>query len=251
MSTSPGEPIILAFDSAGAACSAAIAAGERVLAARRRTMAHGHAEALLPMIEQAMREAGVSAQDLNLVAATIGPGGFTGLRVGLAAARGIALASGVPLFGISGFEAVAAALPITAENGFLLVALESRREELFVQLFDGERRPLAAATALPAEALGGIVAEAIGETPLTLAGDAALRAAAALGHRPGWHIEEAEPDALGVVRAAARRWRSGLPSEPARPLYLRSPDVTLSTAAPGRRDKSVRSPPRHRPCGPR
>lgn len=232
MSAGPREPVILAFDSAGAACSAAVAVGERVLAARRRAMMHGHAEALLPMIAQAMDAAGVSARDLDLVAATVGPGGFTGLRVGLAAARGIALASGAPLFGVTGFEAVVAALPAAAEPGFLLVALESRRRDLFVQLFDSARRPLAAAMALAAEALGETVTRTIGAAPLALAGDAAMRAAAALGRRPARLVEETAPDAVGVARTAARRWQAGLSPGPVRPLYLRPPDVTLPAAAP-------------------
>src|SRR5487761_719063 len=97
------DPFVLAIDAAGAACSAAVAAGERLLAAERVESAHGQAEQLMPLIDRTMRRAGLAVAALDLIAATVGPGSFTGLRAGLAAARGIALASGRPLFGVTGF----------------------------------------------------------------------------------------------------------------------------------------------------
>src|SRR5690349_183976 len=102
--------IILALDTAGSACSVAIARGEQLLAADRREMRHGHAEALMPMVDAAMREARLTARELDAVAVSTGPGGFTGIRIGLAAAHGIALAAGARLIGISSFAAVAAPL---------------------------------------------------------------------------------------------------------------------------------------------
>lgn len=228
------DPIILALDSAGLACSVALAAGVRVLHRRRLALAHGQAEALLPMVDRAMGEAGLAPSSLAAVAATVGPGGFTGIRVGLAAARGIALATGARLVGVTGFEAVAAALADAAAShvgdGHLLIALESRREDLYVQLFDAALRPVASPSAvLPAvlvehlDHLGALGRDA----PLAIAGDAALRAAAALSrHRAARLLEDAVPDAAGVARAALHRWRRGEGEGPVDPLYLRSPDVS-------------------------
>lgn len=221
------EPIVLAIDSAGAACSVAIAAGERILAAQRRAMMHGHGEALLPMIDRAMHEARLDAGALDLVATTVGPGGFTGIRVGLAAARGIALASGAELVGITGFEAVAAALAPDEDFRALLVALESRRTDLYIQLFNPQREPIGAPMAAAAESLGEIVARTIGAAPLSLAGDAAARAAAALDRPARRFLRDTAPDAIGVARAVRHRWQPNRPAEPVRPLYLRPPDVTL------------------------
>jgi len=122
-----------------------------VRAFESRALRHGHAEALLPMIERVMREAGLTPSQLGAVAAAIGPGGFTGIRVGLAAAHGIALAVGARLIGISSFAAVAARIAGIGEGACetLLVALDSRRAELYVQLFAGDAgSPLAAPQAL-------------------------------------------------------------------------------------------------------
>jgi len=88
---------LLAIETAGSACSAAVARGGLVLAAERLRLRHGHAEVLFPMIERVMQEAGLAPAQLDAVAAAIGPGGFTGIRVGLAAAHGIALAVGARL----------------------------------------------------------------------------------------------------------------------------------------------------------
>src|SRR5438552_2719346 len=95
----PIEPVLLAIETAGSACSAVVGRGGVVLAAESRALRHGHAELLLPMIERVMDKAGLVPSQLDMVAAAAGPGGFTGIRVGLAAAHGIALAVGARLIG--------------------------------------------------------------------------------------------------------------------------------------------------------
>ena len=127
-------PTLLAIETAGSACSAAVARGPVVLAAERLAMRYGHAEALLPMIDRVVAASGVSRAALDGIAVALGPGGFTGIRVGLGAAQGIALALKARLIGVTSFAAVAALLP--AGLGAALVALDSRREDLYVQLFD-------------------------------------------------------------------------------------------------------------------
>ncbi len=211
----------------------AVAAGDRVLWVEHRDMPHGQAEALLPMVERAMREARLEAAALELIAVTTGPGSFTGIRVGLAAARGIALALDLPLIGVTGFEAAAAALgDADPADGFLLVALESRRVDLFIQLFAADGRALGVAAAVLPEALAEIVTAAAtttGAGPLTVTGDAAPRAVAALAARGCASIVgAAAPAAIGAQRAALRRWRRGERGGRPRPLYLRPPDVTLA-----------------------
>src|ERR1700722_11825207 len=136
---SPGAPVVLAFETAGSACSVAIGRGAAVLAHEGREMRHGHAEALLPMIDRVTEAAQLASGAIEIVAATVGPGGFTGIRAGLAAAHGLALALGARLVGVSSFAAVAALIP--ASHRRLLVALDSRRIDLYVQLFDGDRAP--------------------------------------------------------------------------------------------------------------
>jgi tRNA threonylcarbamoyladenosine biosynthesis protein TsaB len=221
-------PYILALDVAGSACSVAVAKADRLLSVRSRVMATGQAEALLPMVDATMREAGVPISALDLVAATVGPGSFTGIRVGLAAARGIAFPTATPLLGVTGFEAVAAGIGRRLDDGtLLLAALESRRAELYVQMFDADRALGEPAAMLPA-ALAERIEAAYSGVPLLVVGDAARRAATALAGRPRTTVSE-DPAAavVGVAREALRRWRRGERRGRTEPLYLRPPDVTV------------------------
>ncbi len=166
-----------------------------VRAAESRALRHGHAEALFPMIDRVMAKAGLTPSKLDAVAAATGPGGFTGIRVGLAAAHGIALAVGARLIGITSFAAVAARIASTEEPAckMLLVALDSRRADFYVQLCarDGGS-PLAAPEALLADQLADYLARLA----------------------PGAELH------------------SGAMAGPVRPLYLRPPDVTLPKRPP-------------------
>jgi tRNA threonylcarbamoyladenosine biosynthesis protein TsaB len=236
--------ILLAIETAGSGCSAAVARDGAVLAAECRALRHGHAEALFPMVDRVMERAGLSPSDLGAVAVAIGPGGFTGIRVGLAAAHGIALAVGAQLIGVSSFAAVAAR--VAAAGGghcpTLLVALDSRRTDLYVQLFAPDAAvPLAAPQALLPDRLADFVASlalsspssSFESAPLLIAGDAAAVAAAALEGRGVCAMAgDSAPDAEGVVAAALRQLCAARPAGPVRPLYLRAPDVTLPPRRP-------------------
>jgi tRNA threonylcarbamoyladenosine biosynthesis protein TsaB len=196
-------------------------------AAAARPLRHGHVEALFPMIERVMEEAGLMPAQLDAVAVAIGPGGFTGIRVGLAAAHGIALAVGARLVGISSFAAVAADIG-DSDWETLLVALDSRRADLYVQLFARDASSsLAAPQALLPDQLCDYVARlAVGR--LLIAGDAAEAAAAALGGGVRSSVVPGSaPDAQGVAAAALAELRSGTVASRVGPLYLRPPDVTL------------------------
>jgi tRNA threonylcarbamoyladenosine biosynthesis protein TsaB len=220
-------PTLLAIDTAGSACSVALGHGGAVLAAERLAMRYGHAEALVPMIDRVMAAAALPRSALDGVAVAVGPGGFTGIRVGLGAAQGIALALNLQLIGVSSFAAVAAALP--AAPGVALVALDSRREDLYVQLFDRAAGvPLAQPAAIMPEDLAEHIRALVGDQTLLLAGDMAEPAAAVLGGRFAAEIAAGSaPDATGVVTAALCQIRREPAGSPARPLYLRPPDVTL------------------------
>ncbi|MGE5268411.1 MAG: tRNA (adenosine(37)-N6)-threonylcarbamoyltransferase complex dimerization subunit type 1 TsaB [Thiohalocapsa sp.] len=230
---------LLAIETAGSRCSAAVTDGEAVLAAESRLLRHGHAEALLPMIDRVMIAAGLRPAQLAAVAAATGPGGFTGIRVGLAAAHGIALATGARLVGVTSFAAVAAAAaaPGGDSEAALLVALDSRRAELYVQLFAPATmasRALAEPQALLPEMLADYVAAAHRDAAgVRIAGDAGAVAAAALSGLP--HrlslVADSAPDARGVARAALRLIAAGAAPAPL-PLYLRPPDVTLAPLGP-------------------
>lgn len=212
---------VLAFDCSTSACSAAVLGDGEILAYRFAAMSRGQSEALMPMIEECLAEAGLAWQDVDLVGVTVGPGTFTGLRIGLAAARGIAFAGKIPLAGVTTCEAVAHAVPEDERRGrTLLAAIDGKRADLFVQPFDEALTALAAPDALMPEDAAKLVAG-----PAVLAGDAAERLAdvmpdALLSSAPGI------PDARIVGSIALARWQAGTALEPT-PLYIRPPDVTM------------------------
>jgi tRNA threonylcarbamoyladenosine biosynthesis protein TsaB len=226
----PGLHRILAFDCSGGACSAAVwchgaLGGERFLA-----MDRGHAEALLPQIRAVLTEAGLAATDLDALVTTVGPGSFTGLRIGLAAAKGLALATDLPIMAFTGFEAMLAGVTETRRAGrSIAVAIDSRRGPVFAQLFDTERVPVGSAmTVEPADFDAWLPAG-----PVLVLGDGSP-ALVPLSRRSDVEIV-AEP---GRVRAgilaghAASLGPAGLGRLPIAPLYLRAPDVTLPRRVP-------------------
>ncbi|MDT8856572.1 tRNA (adenosine(37)-N6)-threonylcarbamoyltransferase complex dimerization subunit type 1 TsaB [Paracoccaceae bacterium Fryx2] len=125
------EPLILAFDTSAAHCAAALLCGGRVLAARQEPMDKGQAERLLPLLSEVLAEGGAGWSDLAALAVGVGPGNFTGVRIAVAAARGLALGLGIPAIGVTRLEALAHGLPRP-----LTVVEDARRGEVYVQHFD-------------------------------------------------------------------------------------------------------------------
>src|SRR5690606_26360341 len=121
-------PLILAFDTSAAHCAAALVSGDRVLAARAEEMGRGQAERLMPMLEEILAAEGAVWRDLAALVVVIGPGTVTGVRVSVAAARGIALGLGIPAGGVTGFDACAHGEPRP-----LWVAIEAARGMVYLQ----------------------------------------------------------------------------------------------------------------------
>lgn len=219
---------VLGIDTSAAACSAALWRDGAALAREHVVMARGHAEALMPMIERVMQGVGYAA--LDAVAVTAGPGAFTGLRIGLAAARGIALAAGIPAIGVSAFAAIAAAIPAREIAGrALAVAIDTKRGDVYLQAFDAARRPLG----LGRVARGAEIVALLPKGPLLVAGDGADIAAAALAEETcdiAVHAARAPPDAVDVAALGAallaEARSAGGPLPPPEPIYLRAPEAT-------------------------
>lgn len=209
---------ILALESSGRTCSVAISSGDR-LRAETFSAARGQAEALLPAIRQTMIDSGLDWPDIDLLAVTVGPGSFTGLRIGLAAARGLALARALPLIGVTTPDLLAHSVPDDTFAGRrLLVAVDSKRDDVFLQLFDSQRQPLTPIeSALPRDAIAGLAG------PLLVVGDAAAQFE---NLRPDVEVNPSLPSASALSKLAARRFSEGS-GLPAQPLYLRPPDVSL------------------------
>lgn len=188
---------VLGIDACLGYCSVALLQGDTVLAARSEEMARGHVERLAPMVAEVLGDAGTSPDTLDLIGVTRGPGGFTGARLGAAFARGLALASGCRAVGVTTLEALA--FPHASERR--IVALDGRRGDLFVQLFD------------EATEEGGPLALPVGEFADFIARHDVRRV---IG-------PDALPpiDPVDVARLAIGRASDGPPS----PLYLRAPDA--------------------------
>ena len=212
---------ILAIETGSRSCSVSIFFGFRQAPIDERVVTdHGHATMLMPMIERAMTGAGCSYGDLDRIAVAVGPGSFTGIRVGLAAALGLSLASGVPAVGISSFVTVATSAQKERDGRRLFALLDSRREEPFLVELDDALQFLAPPKVVTEDALDAILAPA---RPLILTGDApAMGRYATQG---SIRLIQGSPSALLVAMLAAdpeRRY-----DLPPKPVYVRPPDVTM------------------------
>lgn len=124
----PSEPVILAFDTSAAHCAAALLSGDRVLATRVQEMARGQAEALFPLLEETLSAASATWQDLTRIGVGTGPGNFTGIRISVAAARGLAVSLGIPAVGVSLLEVQFTGTPIAA-------TVAAPRDQVYLQTF--------------------------------------------------------------------------------------------------------------------
>jgi tRNA threonylcarbamoyladenosine biosynthesis protein TsaB len=209
---------ILAIDTCMDACSLAVCDGERVLAAACEPMTRGHQERLAPMAAEVMARSGLAFVDLDRIAVTTGPGSFTGLRVGLAFAKAMALALDRPCIGVGTLEALAMSL---GGSGFAAACIDARRGQLYVQIFvDG--RAVMAPDILAVEAAAARLAELWPGGPARLIGSGASFLAAILPHAEV--ATDAVPDPAIVARLALA---ASTPLSPPRPLYLRAPDARL------------------------
>ncbi|HEY9078679.1 tRNA (adenosine(37)-N6)-threonylcarbamoyltransferase complex dimerization subunit type 1 TsaB [Magnetovibrio sp.] len=221
--------IVLALDTATTGCSVTVWRNGEALAHDARAMSRGQAEVLLPMAVAALHTAGLTPADLSAVAVTRGPGAFTGMRIGLAAARALALALGVPCIGVTTLEAVAGGVGL-GERGAgvtILAAVESKREDIYVQLFNAELAPLCEPVAVDGPALAARVDP---DASILAVGDGASRAQEMLqaqGIEVRLSAASALPDTRIVAEIAAGRFAQAIGAPPPEPLYLRPPDAKM------------------------
>lgn len=215
--------LVLAFDTTAAACSVALVKDGVALAHIRELMDQGQAEILMPQIEEVMQETGLAYSALDRIAVTIGPGSFTGVRVGLSAARALGLAAGKPVIGISSLETIAAAVPEVerGRHAHILAAVDTKRGDLYVQVFAArDLSSCAEVVALPPTE----IADWLGAKDVVVTGDGA---GAALAHLPGAAASAADPLPDAVVLARLAQTRAPDPAGPL-PLYVLPPKITLA-----------------------
>jgi len=220
---------VLAIDTALEACSAALldTAAGAVAAHESAVMQRGHAEALMPLIARVMERAGASFAELDRVAVTTGPGSFTGLRVGIAAARGIALAAGKPAVGITTLAAYAAPFIATDDSLPVVVAIDARHDHVYLQVFGPGGRTIVSPRLLPLrEALR---VAATGSPRITGTAANMLAASWPLGERAPRAVEQrAAPEIDWVARLGAFASDT---SVQVKPFYLRAPDAQPQDAS--------------------
>jgi tRNA threonylcarbamoyladenosine biosynthesis protein TsaB len=222
---------ILALDTSMGACSAAVLSGKELFA-RQEAMERGHAEAFMPMVAEVLAEAEIRPAALDVIAATTGPGSFTGVRIAIAAARGLALVTGAKLFGIDSLSVMAktALAEGLAPGGPYAVAVDARRGMLYLGLFDaaGERRegPLLIAPDDAAMALPRELHVAVGSGATLLAEAGALR-----GRDIEAKLPELQPSAASLAEIA---FAGGETVPTLKPLYLRPPDAKTQAQAVAR-----------------
>ncbi|KQT43113.1 hypothetical protein ASG43_16520 [Aureimonas sp. Leaf454] len=224
-----GRDLLLAIDTAGSRCAACLfdIGGNRVLSRGDPDIGKGHAERLMDDIADRLREAGAGYGDLSRLAVVVGPGSFTGLRVGVAAARGLSLALKIPAVGIGTLEALAE--PHADAGVPVLAVLDAKRGELYAAFHGADGSEIAAPRAVPPEALAGMLSPLPDGAPLLVTGSGSEIALEALAGR--WAIRLASaphPDIASVARLGARRETDHAPS----PLYLRGADAKAPTREP-------------------
>lgn len=224
---------VLAIDTALAACSAAVldtALGDGedgVVAGESVPMSRGHAEALIPLIDRVMKASGITFGDLDRLAVTTGPGSFTGLRVGISAARGLGVATQIPVVGISTLCAYAAPYFRADGKAPIIAAIDARHTHVYLQVFDPGGATLVAPRLVPLGEAVDAAAKAAGN----IVGSAAQAVADAL--------PDTAPDPVGVDdrQAPDIGWvaRIGInvaeAATPPKPLYLRAADAQPQIAA--------------------
>ena len=212
--------IVLSIDTALDACQAAVLADGRTLARLTEPMRRGHQERLATLTGEVMAAAGLEFAALDRIAVTAGPGSFTGLRVGLAFAKGLALALGIPCVGVGTLEALAASAPAPDADEVVAVAVDGGRGQVWLQTF-GAGGPLTEAEGLEPNAAGDRLLD-LNAPALRLIGSGAYLVADRLPAARIVPLEAPDPAVIAALAAEARE-----PLAPPRPIYLRAPDARL------------------------
>ncbi len=189
----PSEPTILAFDTSAAHCAAALLREGKIIASHAEAMTRGQAERLMPLLEEILTRNNCTWRHLDAIAVGIGPGNFTGIRISVSAARGLALGLGVPAVGVSGFDAVAEIAP----DGHL-PAIVAPRDQVYLQ--------------------------PQGELPYLTS----RHAASDIG--PLYFCDDPEQQVRAIAQVAAGRWTTV--QAPPAPLYVRPADAAPSSDVP-------------------
>jgi len=215
---------LLAIDTALEACSVGVVSGDASFA-RSENVGRGHAERLMGMIEATMAEANLAFRDLDRIAVTVGPGSFTGVRVGIAAARGLALVTGVPAVGIVTLAVHAEEARALRGARPVLAVIAAGRGELYGALYAADGHEQAPPRAASAQVFAALVGR---DTVIAGSGADLVIAALPMDVAPEVAHRRSSPDIATLCRLAIA---APAPDAPPKPLYLRPPDAKPQAAA--------------------
>jgi tRNA threonylcarbamoyladenosine biosynthesis protein TsaB len=218
--------LILAIDTALDACSAGVLDTDagKLIAQESQAMKRGHAEALMPLIARVMKAAGIAFTALDRIAVTTGPGSFTGLRVGLSAGRGIALAADRPVVGVTTLTAYAAPIVSTNSGQPVIAAIDARHDHVYVQVVSGDGGSLVLPRVAP---IAEVLAASRFGAPHLVGNAAKLLADRWPADAPPPYKIDSQP-APDIVWVAWLGAAVNPDAAPARPFYLRAPDAKPS-----------------------
>ena len=222
---------ILGLDTATESCSAALCVDGDILSAYHETKCRGQSEILFSMLEKIFNEASFKPIDLDLISTTVGPGSFTGLRIGISAARGLGLATKTQCHGVTTTEAIIESLPKDMfERVPVLVILDSKRDDWFVQAFGIDRVPICEIRAIHPNEINAWLSLNISGQEVSIVGNAVDLAVSFL-KKGSWKINMIEhsgvPDAQTVATFSFARWKLGVPLREPIPIYIRPPDAKM------------------------
>jgi len=221
--------LVLAIDTALSVCAAAVLDTRRaaMIASETLPLTRGHAEAVMPLIARVMDHAQVEFRDLDRIAVTTGPGSFTGLRVGISAARGIALAAGKPAIGLSTLAGLAAPYIAADDSMPVVAAIDAHHDNVYLQVFGPSGRTLVPPRI--ASLREALKASMTGSTRLVGSGAQAIAALWPKSEPPPVVVDpRGAPDIDWVARLGAA---AAAGHGPPKPLYLRAPDARPQDAA--------------------
>lgn len=230
MTPALNKPLVLAVDSALNGCAVALldTQDNRLLASISRQMSSGQAEHLVPMIEQTLKDGGAQYSDIGLIAVVNGPGAFTGIRIGIAAAKALALALNTPVVGVGTFDAVLKSALQSEENrGYdrVSVILETKRTDFYVQAYEGKGAVLTPGTCASAQN----IKDSLSEKKTLLIGDGVERLLSEWEDAPSSVVmrRSALADPMIVAEIGKDLFLKEKISTDIQPVYLRAPDVSI------------------------
>jgi tRNA threonylcarbamoyl adenosine modification protein YeaZ len=226
----PPDPVLLAFDTSAAHCAAALLRGDKIIASQCEEMVKGQAERLFPMLDEILTDAGSNWADLTAIGVGIGPGNFTGIRIAVSAARGLAMSLDVPAVGVSSFETCRGAL---AGDGLAeVVCLPAPRQQVYLQVFNGSEVSDPVLTEITEDALSGVdVPNGVAQITGACAADVAQCLATPYALDVASVTLPVNP-AQTIAHLAAQRLKTGQGGTKPAPLYVHPPDAAPASDPP-------------------